>query len=72
MLVEVNGSLNAAIKVLKGKIAKDGLMAEVRRREAYQSPSERRREKDATAKRRKLKHSRLKVWKATEKKKRGH
>jgi len=58
MLVWVNGNLERAIKVLKGKLGKDGLMAELKMREGFLSRSERRREKSARAEKRRNKHKR--------------
>jgi len=44
--VEVRGgNLEKAMRVLKKKIQKDGLMKEMRRRQSYQKPSEIKREK---------------------------
>jgi small subunit ribosomal protein S21 len=44
--VEVRGgNLEKAMRVLKKKIQKEGLMKEIRRRQSYQKPSEIKREK---------------------------
>ena len=44
--VEVRGgNVEKALRVLKKKIMKDGLMKEIRRRQYYQKPSEIKREK---------------------------
>ena len=44
--VEVRGgNLEKAMRVLKKKIQKEGLMKEMRRRQSYQKPSEIKREK---------------------------
>ena len=44
--VEVrHGNVEKALRVLKKKIMKDGLMKEIRRRQYYMKPSEIRREK---------------------------
>ena len=44
--VEVRGgNLEKAMRVLKKKIQKEGLMKELRRRQSYQKPSEIKREK---------------------------
>ena len=44
--VEVRGgNLEKAMRVLKKKIQKDGLMKEIRRRQFYIKPSEKKREK---------------------------
>ena len=44
--VEVrHGNVEKALRVLKKKIMKDGLMKELRRRQYYQKPSEIKREK---------------------------
>jgi ribosomal protein S21 len=58
MLVWVNGNLKRAIKTLKNRLAKDGLMAELKMREGFLSRSERRKEKSARAEKRRNKHKR--------------
>jgi ribosomal protein S21 len=73
IVVQVNnGDINRAIKVLKLRLSKDGVLHEAKQREYYLSRSERRKAKDSIAQHRKQKHSRFKVWKKQEKKKRGH
>jgi len=72
MIVQViNNDLHHAVRALKLKISKDGLLSEIRRRQGHLSRTERRKVKDALAHRRKQKHSRLKVWKGQEKKRHG-
>ena len=48
-----NESLESALKVFKRKCARDGVIKEVRRREAYEKPSVRRKNKSKAARRRK-------------------
>lgn len=50
MLVTVeNGDLERALRVLKRKMRREGIVAEVRAREAYQKPGDVRRRKRAQA-----------------------
>lgn len=53
MRVEVrDNNVDQALRVLKKKLAREGVFREIRRREAYESPSEkRRREKNETVRR---------------------
>lgn len=53
MRVEVrDNNVDQALRVLKKKLAREGVFREMRRREAYESPSEkRRREKNETIRR---------------------
>ncbi|MCF6290194.1 MAG: 30S ribosomal protein S21 [Desulfobacterales bacterium] len=55
--VEVRGDIEYAIRQLKKKLQMDGIKRELKRREFYEKPSEKRRRKQAEAKRklRKLK-----------------
>ena len=72
MIVQViNNDLHHAVRALKTKLAKDGMLSDLRRREGHLSRTERRKVKDAQARRRRRKHSRLKVWKGQEKKRHG-
>ena len=73
MLVEVvNNDIGRAVRALKSKLGKDGLLSELRRREYYLSPSEWRKKKDTIALARKQKHRKVKVWKFKTKKRGGH
>lgn len=58
--VEVRGDIEYAIRQLKKKLQMDGIKRELKRREYYEKPSERKRRKQAEAKRklRKLRHRR--------------
>lgn len=58
--VEVRGDIEYAIRQLKKKLQMDGIKRELKRREYYEKPSEKRRRKQAEAKRklRKLKFRR--------------
>ncbi|OGQ95271.1 MAG: 30S ribosomal protein S21 [Deltaproteobacteria bacterium RIFOXYD12_FULL_57_12] len=49
--VEVRGDIEYAIRQLKKKLQMDGIKRELKRREFYEKPSERRRRKQAEAKR---------------------
>lgn len=53
MRVEVrDNNVDQALRVLKKKLAREGVFREMRRRESYESPSEkRRREKNETVRR---------------------
>ncbi len=55
--VEVRGDIEYAIRQLKKKLQMDGIKRELKRREFYEKPSEKKRRKQAEAKRkmRKLK-----------------
>ena len=50
-----NESLDAALKRLKRSCAKDGVIAEVRKREHYEKPSVKRKKKSEAARKRKYK-----------------
>lgn len=58
--VEVRGDIEYAIRQLKKKLQMDGIKRELKRREYYEKPSEKRRRKLAESKRkmRKLKYRR--------------
>ena len=51
--VRENESLESALKVFKRKCARDGVIKEVRKREAYEKPSVKRKKKSKEARRRK-------------------
>lgn len=59
--VEVRGDIEYAIRQLKKKLQMDGIKRELKRREYYEKPSEKRRRKRAEAKRkiRKLRMRRM-------------
>mgnify|MGYP003476100087 FL=1 len=48
-----NESLDTALKRFKGSCAKDGVIAEVRKREHYEKPSVKRKKKSEAARKRK-------------------
>ncbi len=49
--VEVRGDIEYAIRQLKKKLQMDGIKRELKRREYYEKPSEKKRRKQAEAKR---------------------
>lgn len=49
--VEVRGDIEQAIRLLKKKLQLDGIKKELKRREYYEKPSEKRRRKQAESKR---------------------
>ena len=49
--IEVRGDIEQAIRLLKKKLQLDGIKKELKRREAYEKPSVKRRRKQAEAKR---------------------
>ena len=49
--VEVKGDIEYAIRQLKKKLQMDGIKRELKRREYYEKPSEKKRRKQAEAKR---------------------
>ncbi|WP_124727833.1 30S ribosomal protein S21 [Staphylospora marina] len=53
--VRKNESLDSALRRFKRSCAKDGVLAEVRKRERYEKPSVRRKKKTAAAARKKRK-----------------
>lgn len=56
LYVEVrNGNVDKAIRLLNRKVKQEGIIREVRARQAYEKPSDRRRRKNAESKRRALK-----------------
>lgn len=42
-VVVINNDVNQALKVLKNKISKEGILSELKRRRAYEKPSDRKR-----------------------------
>jgi small subunit ribosomal protein S21 len=58
MEIMVEGSLDQALRVLKRKLAKEGVLKEWRRRTFYEKPSERRKHKRLEAQRRRRKEQR--------------
>ena len=50
-----NESLDSALRRFKRQCSKAGVIAEVRKREAYEKPSDRRRKKSEAARKRKFK-----------------
>ncbi|MGR0480607.1 MAG: 30S ribosomal protein S21 [Candidatus Electronema sp. V4] len=60
MEVEVKGDLEYAIRQLKKKLQIDGIKRELKRREAYEKPSIKKRRKSAEALRKLRKYNRLK------------
>ena len=53
LFVEVkNNNINAALRILKKKIAQEGILKELKKREYYERPGDRRRRKRAEAIRR--------------------
>ena len=55
VLVKDNESLDSALRRFKKQCSRDGIVAEVRKREAYKKPSVRRKEKSEAARRKKKK-----------------
>ncbi|WP_417911118.1 30S ribosomal protein S21 [Candidatus Electronema sp. PJ] len=60
MEVEVKGDLEYAIRQLKKKLQIDGIKRELKRREAYEKPSIKKRRKSAEALRKLRKYNRIK------------
>jgi small subunit ribosomal protein S21 len=59
MLVKVRGdNIDGAIKTLKRKMQKEGLFRDMRRKEAYEKPSDRKRRRHEDAIKRRLRQSR--------------
>jgi small subunit ribosomal protein S21 len=56
--IQVNGNLEKALKVLKMKLQKDGLLGELKKRRYYDKPSVKLKAKRREAQRRKAKNSR--------------
>ncbi|HBA25985.1 MAG: 30S ribosomal protein S21 [Nitrospinae bacterium RIFCSPLOWO2_12_39_16] len=50
-----NNQVEKALRILKRKLSQDGIMRELRNREAYERPSDKRKRKQKEAKRRKFK-----------------
>lgn len=55
VIVRENESLESALKRFKRSCARDGVMAELRKREHYEKPSVRRKKKSEAARKRKSK-----------------
>ena len=55
VIVKENESLESALKRFKRSCARDGVMAEVRKREHYEKPSVKRKKKSEAARKRKYK-----------------
>lgn len=55
VIVKDNESLDSALKRFKRQCSRDGIISEVRKREAYKKPSVRRKEKSEAARRKKKK-----------------
>lgn len=53
--IKDNESLDSALRRFKKQCAKSGVIAEVRKREAYEKPSVRRKKKSEAARKRKVK-----------------
>ncbi|MFV0353163.1 MAG: 30S ribosomal protein S21 [Oscillospiraceae bacterium] len=53
--VKENESIDSALRRFKRSFAKSGVMAEVRKREAYEKPSVKRKKKSEAARKRKFK-----------------
>ncbi len=56
IIVGENESIDSALKRFKRETARDGLMAEIRKREHYEKPSVKRKKKSEAARRKKRKH----------------
>lgn len=56
-----NGDMEKALKVFKKKVLSEGLMKELKARQAYEKPSERKKRKLAEAKRREKKAQMLRI-----------
>ena len=50
--VEVRDSLEKAMKILKQKMSKEGILQEIKRRRYYEKPSVKRKRKEAAARKR--------------------
>ncbi len=55
IIVGENESIDSALKRFKRETARDGLMAEIRKREHYEKPSVKRKKKSEAARRKKRK-----------------
>ena len=53
--VEVRDSLEKAMKILKQKMSKEGILQEIKRRRYYEKPSVKRKRKSAQARKKRLK-----------------
>lgn len=58
MEIKVEGSLDQAMRVLKRKLAKEGVFKEMKKRAFYEKPSVRRKRKRSEAQRRRRKEQR--------------
>ena len=56
-----NGDMEKALKVFKKKVLTEGLMKELKARQAYEKPSEKKKRKLAEAKRREKKATSLRI-----------
>lgn len=56
IIVGETESIDSALKRFKRETARDGLMAEIRKREHYEKPSVKRKKKSEAARRKKRKH----------------
>lgn len=56
IIVGENENIDSALKRFKRETARDGLMAEIRKREHYEKPSVKRKKKSEAARRKKRKH----------------
>ena len=56
--VEVRDSVDKALKILKQKMSKEGILQEIKRRRYYEKPSVKRKKKDAAARKRLTKKGR--------------
>lgn len=62
MEIKVNGNdLEKALKLLKRKLQRDGLMGEIKKRSFYEKPSVKLKNKQRQAKKRKAKNARRKL-----------
>jgi ribosomal protein S21 len=59
----VNGDVHEAIRKLRGKLTKDGILRELKIRESYINPSEAKKAKQRIAERRRKKRMKFREWK---------
>ncbi|GAB4389635.1 MAG: hypothetical protein Kow0025_16210 [Thermodesulfovibrionales bacterium] len=64
MEIQVNGNLEKAIKVLKSKLQKDGLLGELKRRRYYDKPSVKLKAKRREAQKRRAKGAKRRTTRA--------
>jgi len=62
--IQVNGNLEKAIKVLKSKLQKDGLLGELKRRRYYDKPSVKLKAKRREAQKRRAKGAKRRTTRA--------